>query len=237
MAERRKYTRLSESAWAEARALWEVGDSSLEELSAHFAISTRALQLHFAKHGVKKGARARTLAAAVETEIFRRELSDKELLIERAKETKELAYANAQVVERLVMAQLKMAQENPSEAFKAGTALKMLSLASATLERLHGLKRIALGLDKENVIAEELPQLIFRDLSKEELEAIRATHDDSSDCDIVKEDTTTPPRGVPTPDEEEGAEEEENEIVEVRGRESDEPAMTAEGFRFVRGAR
>jgi hypothetical protein len=61
MTAKRKYTRLSESAWAEAGALWEVGDSSLEELSERFGISKRALQFHFSKHDVKKGAKSREL--------------------------------------------------------------------------------------------------------------------------------------------------------------------------------
>ena len=85
MTEKRKYRRLSKSAWAQARALWEVAKSSLEELSARFSISKRALQFHFSKHGVSKGSQAKELAAAVEKEVFRAELADKEVLVERAK--------------------------------------------------------------------------------------------------------------------------------------------------------
>ena len=50
----------------------------------------------------------------------------------------------------------------------------MLSLAASTLERLHQLKKTAIGLDKDPDIGKELPVLTFRDLSKEDLEKIEA---------------------------------------------------------------
>lgn len=228
MTEKRKYRRLSESEWAEARALWEVGDSSLEELGAHFGISKRALQFHFSKHGLSKGSKAKELAAAVEKEIFRAELTDKDLLVERAKDIKERTFTNAQVIEKLVMAQLEQAQKDPSGAHKAASAMKMLSLASATLERLHHLKKTAIGLDKDPAIAEELPVLTFRDLSKEDLEEIRAGHEEKWGDDDVPDDDSDG---------------EENEIVEFRRREPEEPEKpeepgpTIDGCRLVRSAR
>jgi hypothetical protein len=233
MTEKRKYTRLSESAWAEVRALWEVGDTSLEELSARFDISKRALQLHFAKHDVKKGAKARELAAAVEMEVFRAELTDKELLVDRAKDIKERTYVNAQAIENLVMSQLQQAQKEPAHAYKATTAVKMLALAAAALERLHHLKKSALGLDKDAAIAEELPVLTFRDLSQEDLREIRESHADKWGNDDVIDD----PEYEPASNRNDDPDEEENDIIEIRPQEPEEPAPTVEGCRLVRGAR
>jgi hypothetical protein len=230
MTEKRKYRRLSESAWAEARALWEVGYSSLEELSARFGISKRALQFHFAKHGLSKGSKSRALAAAVETEVFRAELTDKEVLVERAKDIKERTYANAQIIENLVMAQLEQAQKDPSQAHKAGSAMKTLSLAASTLERLHQLKKTATGLDKDPDIGKELPVLTFRDLSKEDLEAIKADQAEKWGDDDVNDPDADPDEG-------------EDDIVEIRPRDPDEPEKPEEpvpivdGCRLVRGAR
>jgi hypothetical protein len=233
MTEKRKYRRLSESEWAEARALWEVGDSSLEELSAHFGVSKRTLQFHFSKHGLAKGSKARELTAAVEKEVFRRELTDKDLLVEWARDIKERTYANAQVIENLVMAQLDLAQKDPSQAYKASSAMKILSLAASTLERTHQLKKTALGLDKDPAIAEELPVLIFRDLSKEDLEKIQAGHDEKwGDDDVIEG-----PEHERASDPDDDPEGEENEIVEIRPREAGEHLPTIDGCRLVRSAR
>lgn len=178
MAPTRKYVRLSPSEWAEVRALWEVGDHTLEELSAKFGVSPRGLQAHFRKFGTVKGSQAAELAAAVREEVFRQELDDPDLLIVRAKDVRESAYRNALVIEDLLMAQLQAAQRDPSQAFKAASAVKTLSLASAALERLHGLKRAALGLDRNAVMGEQLPELVLRDLTEEEIEQLRSDPDD-----------------------------------------------------------
>ena len=80
----------------------------------------------------------------------------------------------------------------------------MLSLAASTLERLHQLKKTAIGLDKDPDIGKELPVLTFRDLSKEDLEKIEADQAEKWGNDDVPDDAW---------------DEEENEIVEFRRRE------------------
>lgn len=110
----------------------------------------------------------------VQKEIFKDELGDQDTLVYRARETREATYANAKIVEELIMAQLGIAQKDPTQAFKAATALKTLSLAASALERLHATKSRALGLDQENALPDELPVLIFRDLSSAELKAFQS---------------------------------------------------------------
>ena len=86
------------------------------------------------------------MATAVMTEVFKSELPDQNTITHRAKENREATYTNAAIVEGLVMAQLALAQKDPAQAFKAATALKILSLAASALERLHATKLRALGL-------------------------------------------------------------------------------------------
>jgi predicted DNA-binding protein YlxM (UPF0122 family) len=181
---KRKYTRLAPSKWAEIRALWETGDHDLAELSERFEVSRRALQSHFSKNGCVKGVKAAEMAAVVEKEILKEELGDQDTLVLRAKATREVAYTNAVIVEDLIMAQLALAQKDPAQAFKAGTAVKMLALAAAALERLHATKKHALGLDKESPFTEELPVLTFRDLSKDELKALAERDESDEENDL-----------------------------------------------------
>src|SRR5258705_1668570 len=54
------------------------------------------------------------------------------------------------------MTQLELAQKDPSQAFKAAAAVKLLSLAAAGLERLHNLKWTALGMNRDSVVADAL---------------------------------------------------------------------------------
>jgi hypothetical protein len=144
-------------------------------------VSPRAIQSHLSKLGSVKGAKAAEMAAVVQKEIFKDELGDPDSLIYRARETREATYANAKIIEDLMMAQLQNAQKDPHQAFKAATALKALSLAASALERLHATKLRALGLDRENAPPDELPVLTFRDITPTELEALHARDEDDEE--------------------------------------------------------
>ena len=171
--QKRKYTRLTPSEWAEIDALWQSGEVTLPELSERFGPSTRALQNHFAKAGIAKGERAAAMAAAVREEVLKDELGDPDLKVARAKEIRERAFQNATTVEALIMAQLDQAQRDPSQVLRAGAALKMLSLAAGSLERLHDLKQRALGLDRNSHLDDERTELVIRNLTEEEVAEMR----------------------------------------------------------------
>ena len=230
MTSKRKYVRPSPATWAEIRALWETGEPTLAELSERYGVSTRTLQVHFEKHGTVKGSKAREIAAAVKEEVFGEMLDDPDLKLKRAKQTREAAYQNAVVVENLVMAQLQEAQKDPATAYKAAAAIKTLSLAAATLERTHTLKWSALGLDRDSALSDELPVLILQDLTKKEIEQMRASQTE----DDVALDLGVDSKAAEQPD----------DIVSEDGdervrRPSPPPipvATDADGVRLVRGA-
>lgn len=225
---KRKYTRLDSSKWAEIEALWETGDETLQDLEERFGVSRRALQSHFSKHGTIKGGKAEEMAAAVKDKIFSETLSDTDETTARAKATREAAYKNAVIVEELIMAQLSAAQKDPSQALKAASALKALSLAAAGLERIHALKWKALGLDKNSIQSDELPVLVIQDLTAEEIKAMQEGHQEEDDDDGQLEAS------------EDDQQEEDDEIVVIDTK-ALEPRPTApssvlpDGSRLVRG--
>ena len=156
-------------------------DAPRELAADEIRIAVVAAGVETAAAGAAAGAE---MAAVVQKEIFKEELGDQDTLVFRARETRETAYTNAVKVEGLVMAQLALAQKNPTLAFKAATAVKMLALAAATLERTQAVKLRALGLDKENALPEEMPELIIRDLSKEELTALQERNESDEGGDL-----------------------------------------------------
>jgi hypothetical protein len=181
---KRKYVRLLPSQWAELRAYWESGDHTLAELSDRYGVSPRAIQSHLSKLGSVKGAKAAEMAAVVQKEIFKDELGDRDTLVFRAREIREAAYTDTKTVRELIMAQLQMAQKDPTRAFKAATAVKTLSLAASALDRLHATQLRALGLDRENALPDELPQLILRDITSSELEELHLRNGDDEEYEI-----------------------------------------------------
>src|SRR5664280_2072500 len=59
--------------------------------------------------------------------LFKEELGDRDTLVFRAKETRESTYDHATIIQDLMMAQLQIAQKDPTQAYKAATAMKALS--------------------------------------------------------------------------------------------------------------
>lgn len=229
---KRKYVRLPASTWAEIRAHWELGEVTLAELSENYGVSPRALQTHFAKHHTVKGAKAEHVAAAVREKIFKDELDQPDLLAGRAKQTRETAYKNSVIIEQLIMGLVDAAQNDPSIAIKAATAIKGLAIASAAIERLHSLKLRALGLDKGGIEPDELPVLEFRDLSAKELEEIKRGHDEDDATGTLAEHVDLAPSDDPYDD---------DDIVDTTrtgsAKESAEDSVTTvEGYRLVREA-
>ena len=184
----------------------------------------------------KRSEKAAEMAAVVQKEIFKEELGDRDTLVFRAKETREATYANAKTIEDLIMAQLQLAQKDPTQAFKAANALKALSLAASGLERLHATKLRALGLDKENALPDELPVLTFRNLTPAEIKAFQERDDTDEESEL----------GIPIAPTDEadlnstGTDSNESDDIIVEG-EEEEPAKPctaatiALGGRLVRG--
>ena len=183
---KRKYVRLQPSTWAEIDALWEIGDETLMDLAERYGVNTRTLQAHFAKSKVEKGSKAAAIAASVKAEVFGKGLGDQDLTIQRARDTREAAYNHAVVVEDLMAGIIDTIGKDPSK-WGAASAVKTLALAATTFNRTHGLKQRALGLDKNSVLGEELPVLIFRDLSEEEIQAHQESDDEDEEDSFVSD--------------------------------------------------
>lgn len=221
---KRKYVRLDQSTWSEIEAHWEGGDVNLQELETRYGVSRRALQSHFSKRGLVKGAKAAQIVAAIKEKVFEETLPDVDETTARAKATREAAYNNAVVVEGLIMAQLAAAQKDPAQALRAASAIKALSLAAAGLERIHDLKWRALGLDKNSALSDDLPVLVFEDLTEKEIQAMQEGDQGDEDVDVE------PASSFPIEDEEVS-------VIDLEAADDSEKAAPAPpGPRLVRGA-
>ena len=145
----RKYVSLNESNWAEVRALWEVGDSTLEDLSARFGVSLRTIQAHLKKHGSAKGPRSRCDGGGNQREDLRGRVRRSGAHQAPRKGTAREGLHRRVAVARLIMAQLDAVQEDPTQISLATNAMKMLSLAAAALERANDMNWRCLGLDRD----------------------------------------------------------------------------------------
>lgn len=202
---RRRYTRLTPEQWAEARAAWVTGGVTAKELAQRYGCSLRAVQLHMAQHQAEKGSAMAARAAAVEARILADALPSEDDMAARIRQAREGTYADATAIQQLVMRNVQLAQD-PTTALGAVAALRALDLAAAALGRTQRVRWLALGLDKAPPVTGELPELVIREISAEEVAAIRdqqrkedeergvqLASDDGPDGGVVAEGEDDPP--------------------------------------------
>lgn len=172
-APKRRYVKLPEDQWAEVEALWSAGSATLPELSRTFGVTQRTLQARFAKRSVEKGASAKALAIQVNARVQAAQGANVEDLAERAKIIRETTYAAAEKVERMIVASIDAAADDPSKTYVAAASVKMLTNAAAALERLHALKRSALGINDDTLMDDEAPTLHILNLTVSDVAKMR----------------------------------------------------------------
>lgn len=178
---KRRYVRLTEDQWAEAEAAWTSGSATLPELAHRFGATERALQARFARRGLEKGQAARALAAQVVERVRQEQETQAETLTDRALAIREATYSNATKIERAIMERLDAAAADPAQTFAAAAAVKMLTNAAAALERLHTLKRSALGINDDDMNNDELPVLVIRNLTQDRIDELRKRQREEDD--------------------------------------------------------
>lgn len=183
--ERRKYVKLDEQQWAQLEAEYSIGDATLEELSHRHGVSIRAIQYRLKERGISKGSAAPALAPAVSRRSHA-DNNDVLDLAEKARIVRQDRFDAADLIERLIVAQLDAAQADPSAAAKMAGTFKALSLAAAALERTSALKNSALGIADDSILGRELPTLTIDDITREEINAIQRG-DEYTDDEIADE--------------------------------------------------
>lgn len=183
MTAKRKYVALNEAEWAEVEAAWSLGGATLPELSHRFGVSERGLQARFARRGLTKGASAKVLATQVVARVKQEQADAADTLTARALVIREATFDHADKIERMLVERLDAAAADPSQTFAAAAAVKMLGNAAAALERLHALKRSALGITNEDMSSDEVPTLVIRNLTDANIIEMRRKQAEEDDLD------------------------------------------------------
>jgi hypothetical protein len=181
MESRKKYVRLKPEIWVEIDALWQSGGYTLEELAARFAITERALQYHFKREGVVKGALAEAIAVAAHQAVVQDEIGDHEKRVVQSRMARAEAMADSDRIQSLLRQQVLAIALDSAQAFKLFSAIKALNVATLTLERLQSIKTTALAIEPRE--GEELPVIQFLDLSDEDIKEIQKDHGSRSGDD------------------------------------------------------
>jgi hypothetical protein len=201
--------RLTPKQWAEAEALWESGEVTLEDLAAKFGKHKSNFSRHFDKLSIKRGSKAEAHKREVAKAVTAAAIDEVSVTAARIRETKEDHYKMAAGLGKLVWSEILTAKQGGNPVSVATANLKALDIAATTLKKVREERWAVLGLDKADFIDEDgLPELTIMELTAEQLEALR--NRDEADLGL------SVGAAVQTPEElDDDNEGDENEVVET----------------------
>ncbi|CCG43280.1 helix-turn-helix domain-containing protein [Magnetospirillum molischianum] len=183
--ERRVPKKLTPEQWAEAQTLWEIGNLTLDELAEKFGVDRSTMYRRFKTAGVERGAKAGQVAEKVQQQILDETAAaaaeEALKLAARKKATKEDCYAWIEQIQKATMAEIVKAarDKTPFGVIKGNLqALEkaMNVIASGRRERFE-----LLGLDREEMAPDDLPDLLIRELTADEIHQLQSSDEDDFD--------------------------------------------------------
>ena len=200
-------SRLTPRQWAEAEALWEAGEVTLDDLAAKFSRDRSAFVRYFKKHGITKGSKAAERKEEVKEAVAAAAIDEATVLASRIRETKEDHYKMSSALAKLVWAEVLTAKKDSRPFAAIKDNLKALDNAMNVLMKARQERFAILGLDKDDYVDEDgLPELVISELTAAQIEELR-----NRDEEGLEAGTAVIPDEL---DEVTGDEEEEDEIVE-----------------------
>lgn len=174
--------KITPTTWAEIEAKWTSGEYTLSMLEEEYGLRRETFSRYFKKKGLAKG------ADAVGKMVRESLKSDAEI---RAKERatkiddrKNKFDSWAFVLARMTMSQVVTAKAEGKTLAMIEGDLKTLQRASNTLAKCYEISSKALGMDKDDGSPDEIPNLVFGELTQKQVEELRST----DEGDLEKED-------------------------------------------------
>lgn len=167
-------SRLTPKQWAEAEALWESGEVTLEDLANKFSKHKSNFSRHFDKKGIKRGAKAEVHKKRVAEAVTAAGVDDATVTASRIRETKEEHYKMASGLAKLIWSEILTTKTKEQPLSVATANLKALDLAATGLERLRKERWAILGLDRSDYIdGDVIPELVISELTAEQIQALQ----------------------------------------------------------------
>lgn len=175
---------LTPSEWIELEVMWASGEYTLSDLSEKSGVRPETLSRRFKARGIAKGsaATAEAVREAVKEEMVDKSVQRAKLIAERQENFDK--WANT--LGTLVMREVANASKSGEGIWSCEGSLKALQRASGALAKCFEISHKALRMDSEDAKVDELPELMFAELTPEQVRELRKAQagDDDDLVDI-----------------------------------------------------
>lgn len=182
MSETAKKPRLTPAQWAEIEAKWRSGEYTLSMLEEEYGTRSETFSRYFKKKGIAKGSDS-------VGEMIRESLkSDAEIRAraraQKIEERKDSYDTWAQNIGRLTMKEVLSATREGRPLSIIEDNIKTLQRASAVIQKCFDVTSRALGLEKDDDISDEIPNLVFGELTPAQVNELKKMDEDNLVDDV-----------------------------------------------------
>lgn len=188
MTETAKKPRLTPAQWAEIEAKWRSGEYTLSMLEEEYGTRSETFSRYFKKKGISKGSDS-------VGEMIRESLKSDAEIRARARaqkiESRKEEYDKWAIwLTGLTINQIATAKKEGRPLALVEDDIKALQRASAVVQKCFDVSSRALGLEKDDVITDEIPNLVFGELTPAQVGELKKLDEDNlvDDADLYLPD-------------------------------------------------
>jgi hypothetical protein len=186
LPEKKPVKKLSPAEWEQVVVLWELGKSTLAELSNLFGISKVALNKGLKNRGSVKGIRSHEIG----TSALEAAKSDVQKNLERVASMKERYLGYSDLLAKLTMREITEAVRDKIPLANKRNDIQTLQRAASVMATLRNENFHLFGLYDEDTIKDELPEIGITEYSADEISKIQRGFEEVEDIiDTLDDDT------------------------------------------------
>lgn len=160
--------------WAQAEALWALGETTRDEIAKKLDVSPTAVTLHMRKVGVERGSKADEHRKKVAEHVADAATIDSAVYAQRIKETKDEHYMMSKTLARMTWEEVANCKKTGNPLSVASSNLKAIESAINILSKARQERWAILGLDRPDAVdTNELPALVIEELTANQIEDLR----------------------------------------------------------------
>lgn len=177
MTESAKKTRLSPAQWSEIEVKWRSGEYTLSMLEEEYGTRSETFSRYFKKKGIAKGSDS-------VGEMIRESLKSDAEIRARARaqkvESRKEEYDKWAIwLSGLTINQIATAKKEGRSLSLVEDDIKSLQRAAAVVQKCFDVSSRALGLEKDDVITDEIPNLVFGELTPAQVDELKKMDEDN----------------------------------------------------------
>lgn len=160
------------------RAMYETGEYSYADIAKEVGLDKNVIENYCKNNGIEKGKRAEEIQRSAMSKAKSMAEQEATLVASRIRETKEEHYKMAMGLAKLTWQEVVSCKQSKQPLGMIKDNLKALETASNTLARCRGERWAVLGLDRDGVGMDNIPELVLTELTADQIEQIRNFQED-----------------------------------------------------------